>query len=759
MFRISVCVCVFLMLACCVLPLAAQQPPATSANLAVPTMVNFSGALADVNGKPLTGTVGVTFYLYREAQGGAPLWMETQNVQAGKAGNYTVALGSTSSQGLPANVFASGEARWLGVQAQGQTEQPRVLLMSVPYALKALDAETIGGRPASSFMLAPATAKAGTSPGSPSSTITGSGTADYLPVFTGTTTIGNSKVYQNPSGDIGINTTSPAATLDVKGKGDVRDTLTLFPKSTHPTLTVNGTAFQVASTGKVTFVSGQTFPGTGTVTSVASGAGLTGGPITTSGTLSVATGGVTNAMLQHSSLTVNANSPLNGGGAVSLGGSTSLGLKSCSSNQILEFVSGAWSCVAIPVGTITGVTAGSDLTGGGSSGNVTVNLDTTKVPRLAAANTFTNTNAINANSSSQALSVANTGSGNGISVTASGSGAIGVYVPSTYNGIWAVANHDGGVFYGGDDGVYANGAPGVWGESDTDADYTSGSFGFEEGSTTITIGVWGETFSPYGAGVYGEGVTNSQLESSNAPTAGVWGDTGQTGNIGVLGTADDGYGAEIANNSPSGYDTLRVVGYDGTDSSARLLNVFSNAFGGGCTIDVNGNLSCSGSITTPVKLQGSSRELALNAIESPESWFEDFGSGQLSNGTAVISLERTFLQTVNTGVDYHVFLTPKGDSHGLYVTNEAATSFEVREQGQGTSNIAFDYRIVAKRKGFENVRLEDKTKTMLFAEPHNRQQHTSGPHHPPSAQELLEKHGAAAHRVAGITNQPAKKIN
>jgi len=123
-------------------------------------------------------------------------------------------------------------------------------------------------------------------------------------MFTAATTIGNSKIYQNAGGNIGIGTTSPAATLDVKGKSDVRDTLTLFPKSTHPALTVNGTAFQVASTGKVTFVSGQTFPGTGTVTSVGSGAGLTGGPIVTSGTLSIATGGVTNGMLQNSSLTV-----------------------------------------------------------------------------------------------------------------------------------------------------------------------------------------------------------------------------------------------------------------------------------------------------------------------------------------------------------------------------------------------------------------------------------------------------------------------
>lgn len=130
---------------------------------------------------------------------------------------------------------------------------------------------------------------AASSPASPASTITGSGTADYVPVFTGTTTIGNSKIFQTVGGDVGIGTTTPAAKLDVKGTGDVRDTLTLFPKSTHPTLSVHGTAFEVSSTGLVTFVSSQTFPGTGTVTSVGSGTGLTGGPITKSGTLSIDT--------------------------------------------------------------------------------------------------------------------------------------------------------------------------------------------------------------------------------------------------------------------------------------------------------------------------------------------------------------------------------------------------------------------------------------------------------------------------------------
>ena len=80
--------------------------------------------------------------------------MEIQNVQLTKGGHYTVMLGSSSNTGLPQEVFVSGEARWLGIQVEGQSEAPRVLLVAVPYALKAGDAETIGGLPASAFMLA-----------------------------------------------------------------------------------------------------------------------------------------------------------------------------------------------------------------------------------------------------------------------------------------------------------------------------------------------------------------------------------------------------------------------------------------------------------------------------------------------------------------------------------------------------------------------------------------------------------------------------
>jgi hypothetical protein len=63
-------------------------------------------------------------------------------------------------------------------------------------------------------------------------------------------------------------------------------------------------------------------------------------------------------------------------------------------------------------------------------------------------------------------------------------------------------------------------------------------------------------------------------------------------------------------------------------------------------------------------------------------------------------------------LDYHVFVTPNGDCKGLYVAQKSAASFVVRELGGGTSSIAFDYRIMAKRKGFEQARLVDKTNVM-----------------------------------------------
>jgi len=189
----------------------AQQTVATNTNVVVPPLVNFSGVLTDASGKPITGTVAVTFSFYSEQTGGAALWMETQNVQPDSHGHYTVMLGSTSSAGLPSDIFVAGEAHWLGVQVEGETEQPRVLLVSAPYALKAGDAETIGGLPPSAFVLAAPpsgaatsnTAAASTSLATPSvssdttsDVTTSGGTVSAIPLFSTATNIQNSLLTQ-----------------------------------------------------------------------------------------------------------------------------------------------------------------------------------------------------------------------------------------------------------------------------------------------------------------------------------------------------------------------------------------------------------------------------------------------------------------------------------------------------------------------------------------------------------------------------------
>jgi YVTN family beta-propeller protein len=256
-----------------------------------------------------------------------------------------VTLGATSSEGLPAYLFADGAARWLGVQVAGQAEEARVALVAVPYAMKAKDADTIGGLPPSAFVLAgpaaPPTAAASTTkpeaardvpPDSACTGITsdGTATANQVAKFTAACVIEPSAIFES-GGKVGIGTTTPAATLDVKGTAIVRSTMTMtaraaatatagadsnqldllaasFDSATNtsisqhfrwqaeaagndtanPSGTLNllyapgsgtpaETGLSVSSAGLLNFAAGQTFPGAGTVTGVTAGPGLSGG--------------------------------------------------------------------------------------------------------------------------------------------------------------------------------------------------------------------------------------------------------------------------------------------------------------------------------------------------------------------------------------------------------------------------------------------------------------------------------------------------
>ena len=181
-----------------------------------------------------------------------------------------------------------------------------------------------------------------------------------------------------------------------------------------------------------------------------------------------------------------------------------------------------------------------------------------------------------------------------------------------------------------------------------------------------------------------------EFDSNDVDGPSIWGD--QTGNLGdlILKSNDDVH-VYLEQTDPGG--------------SSGYLYVHNNAGATVWRVFENGDTWSAGTKAALVNTEEYG-ERTLYAMESPEVWFEDFGTAQLADGQATVTIEPLFLQTINTEVPYHVFVTPLGDCNGLYVTNKTATSFEVRELGGGTANIEFDYRIVAKRLGFEDLRLE-----------------------------------------------------
>jgi predicted ester cyclase len=98
----------------------------------------------------------------------------------------------------------------------------------------------------------------------------------------------------------------------------------------------------------------------------------------------------------------------------------------------------------------------------------------------------------------------------------------------------------------------------------------------------------------------------------------------------------------------------------------------------------------------------------LYCMESPECWFEDFGTAQLVRGSATVALDPQFAAVVHND-QYHIFLTPLGDCKGLFVSTSSANGFVVRELQAGTSTLAFSYRLVARRKDVMAPRLEQVT--------------------------------------------------
>jgi hypothetical protein len=153
-------------------PLACSAQCTTSINTCaqgVPHFVKFNGTLKAGVAGSRGGVVAIKFVIYDASTDGTALWQEVQNTQLDNEGHYEVMLGATATDGMPMDLFTSGLPRWLGVQVvqPGSQEEPRVLMVSVPYALEAADAQTLGGLPSSAFAKATGSVISATSTDAP----------------------------------------------------------------------------------------------------------------------------------------------------------------------------------------------------------------------------------------------------------------------------------------------------------------------------------------------------------------------------------------------------------------------------------------------------------------------------------------------------------------------------------------------------------------------------------------------------------------
>lgn len=184
---------------------------------------------------------------------------------------------------------------------------------------------------------------------------------------------------------------------------------------------------------------------------------------------------------------------------------------------------------------------------------------------------------------------------------------------------------------------------------------------------------------------------------------------------------DYGTGARIVGRAESGSETFILDTSDGSTggafmrfseqdgSYAMIYSAYTKTLrlydsDGTATISFDGQTGSKSAVVTTTDYG----QRLLYAVESPEVWFEDFGSGQLINGRVRINLDPVFLQTVTVNAQHplKVFVTLTDECNGVFV-KKGSDHFTVHELAGGQSNATFDWRVVAKRKSLEDLRLEE----------------------------------------------------
>jgi len=272
-------------------------------------------------------------------------------------------------------------------------------------------------------------------------------------------------------------------------------------------------------------------------------------------------------------------------------------------------------------------------------------------------------------------------------------------------GVYGLSEADGGAGVMGFATATSGTTYGVWGGSASPAG--SGVYGWATAASGYTYGVYGKSNSPNGYGVYGMGSIGISGYTESSDGYGVVGRNASAGtpSSGVLGRAhsDEGFGV-------AGYNDGNGVGVGAWSFGGNLMEAYAGDYPSGTLrfyVEQDGDVWADGAFNSFVEAAGEQR--TVHAIQSPEAWLEDFGSAVLKDGKATVRIDPTFARTVNLAAEYHIYLTPLcQEAVLLFVTDKAAAAFTV--QGVSLdgepSACGFDYRIVAKRRGYEDQRLE-----------------------------------------------------
>src|SRR5687767_6358871 len=113
----------------CVLSSLVTALGQSAPSVTVPRLIQIAGTFQPVDGRPPAAVELLTVSIYAEADGGLPVWQERQSVTVvPTTGRFTLLLGASYPDGIPAEVFGAGQAQWMSLlfERLGEAEQPRV---------------------------------------------------------------------------------------------------------------------------------------------------------------------------------------------------------------------------------------------------------------------------------------------------------------------------------------------------------------------------------------------------------------------------------------------------------------------------------------------------------------------------------------------------------------------------------------------------------------------------------------------------------